>query len=192
MFIRDVKTFDDSKRLIEKSFLINTLLPCQVFQSAFTWFAFDDFDWAMSGESWPVIQDLCNTSGDTSLLMAVLDPDPEKYYKKEFGYYNWVNVPSSISRSDYWGLINEHPECSEADSVLVNSETVVWLPQSANWAIWGERSYGLCVLGCSEPIQTDRWCSLEFALENIIPFNFRDSIIPGEFSESLRSNYERR
>lgn len=29
---------------------------------------------------------------------------------------------------------------------------MIWLPSSMNWAIWGERSYGVCILGLQDAI----------------------------------------
>lgn len=187
-FIRDAHAFEESKREIEKTFLTNEGLPGRVFRRDFRWFAFEEFDWAMSGEFWPVIQELAQASGDTSLLMAVLDPEPEGYFKKEFGYYNWANIPISASRDNYWELLNAHPESSPADSFLVNSEKVVWLPHSAKWAIWGERSYGVCVLAVRERMQIGSWHSVDWALE-ICMNSFKNRVVPAEFAASLRLNF---
>lgn len=134
LFIRNTREFEESRQEIEKT-LTNECLPGRVFHRDFRWFAFEEFDWAMSGAFWPIMQELAQASGDISLLMAVLDPEPEGYFKKEFGYYNWVNIPISASRDDYWELLSDHPESSPADSFLANSEKVIWLPRSAKWAI---------------------------------------------------------
>lgn len=187
-FIRDTQAFEESKHKIEKTFLINECLPERVFREDFRWFAFEEFDWAMSGEFWPVVQELAQSSGDTSLLMAVFDPEPEDYFKKEFGYYNWASIPVSASRDDYWELLNTHPESSPADSFLANSEKVVWLPHSAKWAIWGERSREICVLAVHERAQLGSWHSVDWALEVCVN-SFKDRVVPAEFAASLRLNF---
>jgi hypothetical protein len=189
LFIRDTQAFEVGKQEIEKTFLINECLPERVFREDFGWFAFEEFDWAMSGEFWPVIQELAQASGDTSLLMAVLDPEPEDYFKKEFGYYNWANIPISASRDDYWELLNAHPESSPADSFLANSEKVVWLSHSAKWAIWGERSYGVCVLAACERMQIGSWHDVDWALKHYLPNSFKNRVVPAEFAASLRLNF---
>lgn len=189
-FIQDAQRFNESRKDIEKSFLTDRSLPDQVFYSDFKWFAFEEFDWAMSGtDFWAAIQRLAQASGDTSLLMAVLDPEPESYFKKEFGYYNWANIPISASRDDYWELLNAHPESSPADSFLANSEKVVWLPHSAKWAIWGERSYGVCVLAVCERMQIGSWHDVDWALKTCLPYSFKNRVVPAEFAASLRLNF---
>lgn len=189
LFIRDTRAFEVNKQEIEKTFLINECLPERVFHEDFRWFAFEEFDWAMSGEFWLVIQELTQASGDTSLLMAVLDPEPEGYFKKEFGYYNWANISVSASRDDYWELLNAHPESSPADSFLANSEKVIWLPHSAKWAIWGERSYGVCVLAAHECMQIGSWHDVDWALKNYFPNSFKNCVVPAEFAASLRLHF---
>ena len=190
LFMRDAKAFVTARTGVEKSFLLKESLPSQVFQSGFNWFAFEEFDWALSNEFWPSIQKLAIASGDSSLLMAVLDPEPEGYFMKEFGYYNWADVPVSISQDDYWNLLNVSPEGSPADSVLVNSEKLIWLPHSAAWAIRGERSSGVCVLAARERAQIDSWHGVDWALKTCLPNNFPDCVVPPEFATSLRLHYE--
>ena len=192
LFLTDVAIFESSHREIENRFYLDATLPDQVFRDGFESFAFEAFDWVMGAKFWRVIQKLANVSGDGSLLLAVLDPDPSSYYKKEFGYYNWANIPVSFSSHEYWNLINEYPNASPADCLLVNSEKVIWLPKSGKWAIWGERSYEVCVIGCRKEILSgslNDLKDLEWALEAAVCYCFRDCIVPRDFAEKLRTNY---
>ncbi len=192
-YISDVEVFEASKREVEKSILIDAKLPKQVFQQGFKYFAFEDFDWTLSSDFWPVITKMAVKSNDASVLMAVLDPDPVNYYKKEFGYYNWAEIPLSISSDDYLDVINEHPLRSLADSARYNSERIVWLPRSAQWSICGHRSYGVCVLGSQDQVTLDStWCDCDLALENLLPQCFRGNVIPPSFASELRSNFSKR
>lgn len=189
LFVRDTLVFADSMEMVERTFSTEEHIPSQVFRRGFNWFAFEEFDWSMSDGFWSFIQDLARSTGDASLLMAVLDPEPEHYFKKEFGYYNWADIPVSASSDDYWELLNSHPEDSPADSFLVNSERVIWLPRSAKWAVWGERSYGVCVLATRERMQIGSWRDIDWALKYYFPNAFKDRIVPPEFIASLRLNY---
>jgi hypothetical protein len=136
-------------------------LPNQPFVKPFNKYSFEEFDWMMGDSCWPSLVNLATVSNDTKILLAVLDPDPAQYYKAEFNYYNWAIVPVDIDKNTYWSILNLTPENSPADSVLANSEIVVWLPQSLRWVIWGERSSGLCVLGSE--IDTLAWKDVDWA-----------------------------
>lgn len=187
-FIKDSHCFSVYKKRVDTCFQIKASLPSQVFKEGFVRFGFEEFDWAMSSKFWPTIQALCQTSGDTSLLLAVLEPDPTNYYKKEFGYFNWVTFSMSASPEEYWDILNRCPDGSPADSLLINSEKVVWLPQSGKWAIWGERSVEVCILGCRRPGYFG-WHDVDWALEVAMPNAFRNRMIPPEYAERFRCNY---
>lgn len=188
-FITDSEQFASCKSHLERCCRIGASLPTQVFRECFTRFGFEEFDWAMSPEFWLEIQRLCGNFGDTSLLMAVLEPEPTSYYKKEFGYFNWAILPLSASPAGYADLLKQHPAESPADSVLANSEKVVWLAQSGKWAVWGERSLEVCVLACPQQLSECRWHDVDWALKTALPNAFLDGKVPPDFAESLRRNY---
>lgn len=186
--IRNESTFLNASSDIRKSFHVNQSFPKNPFLNFYENFSFEEFDWTLCDEFWTNIQNIALQSGDKYLLMAVLDPDPVRYYKNEFGYYNWSIIPTSASKNEYWKFLNNHPEESPADAIFINSEKIVWLPQSRNWAIWGERSYELCVLGHRKDIEINTWKDINWALESIANC-FRNGIVPREFSDSLRKNF---
>jgi hypothetical protein len=188
-FLDDLDTFNKQKRNVEACCCIGKSLPERVFNESLSCFRFEEFDWAMSAEFWPSVQRLCQRSGDASILIAVLEPDPLNYYRKEFGYFNWAELPIVASSDDYWTLIKHSPDESPADSLLANSEKVVWLPPSKKWAIWGERRFEVCVLGSQGPTALDSWNNLEWALETGMPNAFAHRILPAGFEEQLRQNY---
>ena len=192
--IRESNIFEKWRQRVEKVFCVNRRLPEKVFQSGFSNFGFEEFDWAMSSEFWPSIQKLAQSSGDASLVVGVLEPHPVSYHFQEFGYYNWVEIPSTASPDNYWDVLQHSPENHPADAILINSEVVGWVPTSGAWGIWGERSYGICALGLrnlkiSEGQLNRSWRTVQGALQHILPNNFKDQKIPGEFAENFRSNF---
>lgn len=189
LFIRDSLVFEARRRRLEELLRSESGLPEQIFRKDFVWFAFEEFDWAMSADFWPEAQRLARGSNDSSVLMAVLDPSPSDYYKKEFGVYNWAELSIGLSSDDYWSLLNHHPKSSPADSVIANSEKIVWFPESGKWAVWGERSYGVCVLGARAKLSLDSWHDVEWALQNYLPNCFREQVVPSDFARTLRLNY---
>ena len=66
---------------------------------------------------------------------------------KEFGYYNWLRTSVDISGEDYVNALWTSPESSIADAIITNSNIVVWLSHSLEWAIWGDRELEICILG---------------------------------------------
>lgn len=188
-FITDHRLFASCKAEVEKACRLDEQLPGQVFHESFIRFAFEEFDWAMSSEFWSAIREFSRSSGDEACLIAVLDPHPVSYYKKEFGFFNWAILPLSISADEYWSFLNWHPDGSPADSLLANAEKVVWLPPSGKWAVWGERSLEVCVLGCREYARHTTWHDVDWALRTAVPKCFRDGVVPQEFVIRLRQNY---
>jgi hypothetical protein len=197
--IRKKNDFEKVWKLVNSTFKINQSLPNQVFNQDFYNFLFEEFDWAMTPEFWnSFIQPLTFASQDTQILVAIVNPDPINYFYRVFGYYNWFNVPINITGDDYWKILETGPKNSPADAMLFNSEIIVWLPLSAKWAIWGERSYGVCILAFSDDNTriatttfTKTWKSVDVALNDYIAINFEGKKIPNKIADSLVLNYSK-
>ena len=189
LFITDTVDFESKRLEVEKVFHCNATLPDQVFRKGCKFFRFESFDLAVSRAIWPVIQELAETSGDDSVLIAVLDPDPSSYFKKAFGYYNWADVPVSISSDAYVDLLNEHPEGSPADALNVTSRTMIWVPKSAKWAIWADRDWETCVVGFRDDIPTTSLHGIRWALDIYLIYCFKYHTVPSDFRETFWSNY---
>ena len=147
LFIRSEKEFKFYQNLVDHVFETNKELPQQVFRKTFDCFLFQEFDWALSDDILPTIKELSNVTQDREFLTAVLQPDPTKYYLKEFGYYNWLKANVNISSEDYVNALWTHPKESIADDIITNSYIVVWLPHSLQWAIWADRDMEICIIG---------------------------------------------
>jgi len=196
LFINSTGAFKEREALIRNAVRVHRSLPEQVFNDRFRRFLFEEFDWCMSSEFWLSLQELARESCDTIVLLAVLDPDPNDYFLKEFGYFNWADLPISMSASDYWDLLNAHPKDCAADSVLANSERVVWLPHSGKWAIWGERNRGVCVLATRTPelfegLSHGSWRKSDEALNGLLANGFDGRVVPSGFAEKFRFSFER-
>jgi len=196
-YIKTEKDFKDAWTLLNNVFQIDQRMPNQVFKEPFGCFIFEEFDWAMSGEFWDLcLKSLGHIFHDSYILTTVLDPDPVNYFYHHFDYYNMVKLPIDISRSDYWNSLETGPKSSPADAMLFNSEIVVWMPMSKKWAIWGERSYGICILAFADEniraaatplIKT--WKSTNAALSDFVDINFRDKKAFQIFADNLIRNY---
>ncbi len=189
------RDFNEAQGLINKAFRRTQQIPNLVFNEKFNQFFFEEFDWAMTPEFWNTIQRLALASNDTDIFLTVLDPDPINYFFDNFGYYNSMKLPVNITGKDYENILQTGPKDSPADAVLYNSEVIVWLPVSMKWAIWGERSCGICILAFTKDsnLKTPegRWQSVHEALKDLIAVDFREKKIPKEFADSLIENYSK-
>jgi len=90
--MKDKKDFNLAWKFINNSFdLHKGLLPNQVFNQKYSNFLFEDFDMTMAPDFWNSnIKPLMLISQDTHILVAALDPSPERYFQL-FNCYNLLN-----------------------------------------------------------------------------------------------------
>lgn len=200
MLMDNKKDFQDLQNLYSTIFLDdNKGLPHQVFKKNFGNFVFEEFDWTMTSRFWDMdIKELARASGDTEIYMSVREPNPVNYYFSHFGYYNALKMSSHSSGKEYFSLLAKEPKTSPADAIRYNSGTIVWMPMSGKWAIWGERSYSICVLGFAKDSKTKTpqgrgwWRSVPEALDELVENCFLNSPKAfKEFSDTLLKNYSK-
>ncbi|WP_160035375.1 hypothetical protein [Paenibacillus sp. An7] len=152
-----------------------------------------DFDHAMSRHFWSELEELIGFFGDSFAIIAVLDPHPVDYYYNEFSQYNWCVLQKGTTADEYWSILEQGPEESPADSILINSEVIVWISSKMKWAIWGERSYGICVLGLNDGdisgYESESWFTMDQAISELLPLNFRNCTVPEEITSMLLKCY---
>jgi hypothetical protein len=191
-FIKDTNDFEEASRLVSNVCYDEERLPNQVFKVPFQNTVVLDFDHAMSYHFWDELEQFTDIFGDSYVIMAVLDPHPVNYYYNEFSQYNWCMLKKGTTADEYWNTLKQSPINSPADSILSNSEVVVWLPSSMKWALWGERSYGICVLGFSDDIDDykgESWFTMDKAITDLVSLNFRNYTVPEEISSKLMKFY---
>ncbi|RFU60510.1 hypothetical protein [Bacillus sp. V59.32b] len=198
VFIRDIQEYNKVNTLIHTLFEPQGGgLPSQVFSNKFTCYRFLEFDEAMSHDFWPFIQELGSKSNDPFIINAVLRPDPFEYFYKEFNYFNYTKLPINISEDDYVSILEKGPEGYEADAMLYNSFTVVWASPSMEWAIWGEREFGICIVAINDTaaslksmLAIDKFKTIEdAAVMDWISLNFRNFEVPKNIANVLKNNY---
>ncbi|MED4784872.1 hypothetical protein [Brevibacillus choshinensis] len=189
--ISDKEQFEKALDLVKRAFDYEQRLPEQVFNVPFQKKCVFDFDKTMSYSFWYELERLVNLSNDPFILMAVLDPHPIDYYYNEFSRYNWCILEKNTTPDEYWNAIKSSPEESPADAIVFNSEVVVWLSPSMKWAIWGERSYGIGILGLSEELSSYRsesCITIDTAISDFVSLNFGNKI-PDEVASKLMLHY---
>jgi hypothetical protein len=196
-YIVNINEFENLKSLLDRIVIPSCSLPNKVFQETYNNYLFREFDFAMTESFWVEIRELANKINDDSIIMAVLSPDPLNYYYKEFGYFNWVKLKVSITPAQYMDILNLNPKDSPADSIFINSNTIVWASSSKKWAIWGEREKGVCVIAFNEKLGVDiqnltsnNWRSIDNTVTDWIGLNYKNYIIPKDIENKLFVNYK--
>jgi len=190
LFITDNTEFESRRLEVEKLFHCNATLPDQVFREGFNYFAFENWERMFGGEFWPVIQELAETSADESVLLGVFDADPSSFWRKHFGHYGWAKIPVSLSSCEFSDLLNEDPtQESPPGGVNLYAHKMVLVPQSAKWAIWGERRWEIWVVGFREELPTSSLNGVRWAVDINLTYCFEDSTVPPDFMKKFRSNY---
>ena len=126
--------------------LTDRRLPEPVFQPGYEDFHFMEFDTTIVGKFWLTLQRLMRRSGDEHCSLVVLDPHPVKHFFSDFGSYGALRLDIGNTTNDYYDALSAEPDGSPADALLYNSEAIVWVPDSLDWAIWGERSLGVAIV----------------------------------------------
>ncbi|MED3992292.1 hypothetical protein [Priestia aryabhattai] len=195
-FIKDIQDFQSTNKNLKSIFNTNKELPDKVFNQRCDYYLFEEFYWVMCDDFWPTVQYLTKIFNEKEVTVAVLDPHPTDYFYKEFGYFNYLKLPTSLSSEEYSNALEIGPEDYPADAPYYHSEKVVWFSSSKQWAIWGERSLDICVIGFNESVLLDylmtspsKWSYLNEDVEELIGLNFRNMTLPQDFRESLSKNY---
>jgi hypothetical protein len=193
--INDNSLFNAIMETLNSAALVSSELPQRVFRLGYGRFHFFEFDLTFSEKFWAVIQKIAFQS---RINMVSIDPDPVEYFFKEFGQFGAIQVNASATADEYYEALCAHPPSYPLDS-LFHSETLAWFPDSALWLVWGERGYGVAVLGLHKDFDSpiDRIArdagmpllSLDEALSDIVSLNFRDSAAFEAFSIDFKTNY---
>ncbi|ADU26446.1 hypothetical protein [Ethanoligenens harbinense] len=196
LFLKGMREYSKMIDLLGKIFYLERELPEQVFQSGYQRYFFEEFDWATSSEFWGFIQTLSKETSDNYIFTAVLNLDSISYQFEEFGHFGSEILPVDLTGNDYFEFLDLGPKGNNADSILSNSNIIVWASPSMKWGIFGERAYGTCILAFSNDFKATQsirclksWKSVNQAIDMWIPLNFRNCIVPNEIINSFRKNY---
>lgn len=99
-FIQNKEEFSRILNSIQKVFKLDSSLPENIFTDQFTNFKFNEFEWLMDDEFWEFTQKLNGITGDNSITISVIDPDPIEYHYKNFKFFNTVIISKDYSAKD--------------------------------------------------------------------------------------------
>ncbi|EOQ04468.1 hypothetical protein [Bacillus cereus] len=196
LIIRNKEVFEVWNTKLNQMFFSDFSLPHQVFKKEYRHYMFGEFDFLMYDVGWEKIRRMAQITNDSFVIMGVLDPHPQKYYYKEFGYYNWLKLPCDLKGTQYIDVLEAYPKDSLADSIMHNSSIIVWFPPSKEWIVVGDRDYGISILAIKDDSELkdnltsfSAWRALNDDVLSWISLNFDDELLYKEFIENILKNY---
>ena len=138
--------FQEQIRRAEELFRSARRLPEPVFQPGYRACLAVEFDQLMTRRFWHVVRAISAETGDPGVTWTVLDPHPDEYYRRHFGYFGVARLPASLSADGFLEVLAHEPPDSPADAMLYNARVVACHPDSAGWLVWGERELGIAMI----------------------------------------------
>jgi hypothetical protein len=154
---------------------------------------FAEFEVAMSGAFWPVIQAIARAYGDELVHILVLDPDPEHYYLQHYGKYEAATIRIDASEGDYWGLISDEPSGDPTGAIVFSANVVAIVGDSGRWGCWGEKELEvMAIQGLPEKGNSDLQIPLlsaKDAIDTFVALSHWRSSVPPELTSALMAHY---
>jgi hypothetical protein len=127
-------------------------LPEQVFRAKPCAFRVVDFSAIWSAEFFLFLQQLTTAVDSTGFILAVLRPDPSRYFYRHFNRYPLLRFSINDASECYIEEVNEDPGGSPADSIITNSTTLIIYPESRRWAIYGDRDLDVAIIAAMDDV----------------------------------------
>lgn len=182
------------KQKVDDTFRVERRLPEQVFKRAYRFQLLCEFNFAMAdilAMLWKVRSPLAREN----VLLSVLDPDPITYFFKHFHKISAFYFKAGISKGEYYDMRKRDPG-NPTDAIMYNTEIETYIPDSSGWAMWGERSREIAVIGLDDPAlaaflinENGYWMDAETASSSFAKMPFRDQKMPEDFRRALIANY---
>jgi hypothetical protein len=189
--------FPNAKQRVETVFEFERRLPEQIFTRLYRFNLMCQFDIAM-GELLDVLREVRSPLGNETVLLSVLDPDPIKYFYKHYHKINAFYFKANITEDEYYDVRWRNPE-NQADAIQFNTEIETYIPNSLSWAMWGERSSEIAVIGLDDPMlaitliaNKGYWMDAETASNEFARVPLTDHKVTEDFRRALIANYGRR
>jgi hypothetical protein len=189
-FERAMQSID---RLVDRS----ATLPDQVFRQRPAAFHVIDFDHLWSKDFFRDAQRLTKRAGDASFTLAVLRPDPDRYFYAHFGKFPLLRFTDADPGQRFIDEVHADPGGSPADAVVHNSDAVLVYPPSERWAIYGDREMEIGIIAVMDDeieaaIRADapslRLFTPAEAVAQLLPPVYRGGV-PEDVKNALMRNY---
>ena len=189
--------FPAAKQKVESIFDVKRRLPEQVFIRPCRFNLMCQFDIAM-GELLGVLREQRSPTASDTVLLAVLDPDPIAYFYKHFRKINAFYFKANITEAEYYDIRWRNPG-NPTDAIQFNTGIETYIPNSLSWAMWGERSREIAVIGLDDPALAEAlisdkgwWMDAETASNEFASMPYRNQQMPEDIRRALITNYGNR
>ncbi|MGH6811206.1 MAG: hypothetical protein ACREDM_02315 [Methylocella sp.] len=183
-----------ARQKVESNFHVEGCLPDQVFKRPFRFFLMCQFDTAM-WEFMDTLRKMGSPLTSETVLLSVLDPDPVNYFYEHYHKINAFYFKGNITKKEYVSLRWRNPG-NEADAIQFNTGIETYIPSSLSWAMWGERSPEVAVIGIDDPalvkaLIADKgwWMDSETASSEFASMPYPQQKMPENFRRALIANY---
>jgi hypothetical protein len=187
--------FNDAKRKIEPVFCVERRLPDQVFKRSYQFHLLCEFNFAMD-DLQQALEKTRSPLADETVLSCALDPDPITFYDKEFHKIYGFYFKANFSLAEYLHMLWVEVCPGDEPSEFLFTEVEVYLPESASWAMWGERSRDIAAIGLDDPAlaaflvnETGYCMDADTALGSFAKLPFAGQKVPEDFRRALTANY---
>ena len=192
-----LEQFSHAKQNVESIFHIERRLPERVFKRPYRFQLLCEFDFAMSDILKALHKIRSPLAGET-VLLTVLDPDPVSFFYKRYQKIYAFFFKADISENEYYSIRWHYPNTPANDPKPIQFDTEIetYVPSSTSWAMWGERSREIAVIGLDDPalaafLVNDKgyWMDAETSLRRFARMPFIDHEVPEDFRRALIANY---
>lgn len=121
-------------------------LPAQVFSDTSGTFLFFEFARAFGDGAWRLFARLAREFCESVVRCRCVDPDAKLYYRANFGEAAQFAFAADGAVETYLAQMHSWPPQGIADAIAYRGDVVAWWGDSGQWACWGERESGICVL----------------------------------------------
>lgn len=189
-----IDEYPTARLKVESAFHVEKNLPDQVFKRAYRFYLLHEFDTGMSDFLEVLRKTRSNLAAET-VLLSVLDPDPIDYFYKHFQKINAFYFKASITEDEYYTMRWRNPG-NEPDAIMFNSRVETCIPESASWAMWGERAREITVIGLDDPAmvaylvgENGYWMDAETASVEFAGMPYARHEMPDNIRRTLIANY---
>lgn len=153
--ISAAKDFDQIEMSIDRAIDRSKMLPDRVFRSTLKYFLFITFDELYMTLFFNHVKRYLDKVGERAFWLVTIDPDPRSYFFHHFGFYGAFEFLSSDNEDDYVSALNDYPKDNHADSLMSNSNSLVAVSSSGEWAIFSSRDDDIAICGFSDRAQME-------------------------------------
>ncbi len=194
-----IERFPAAMQKVERIFDVDKRLPEQVFGRPYRFYLLREFDAAMS-DLILLLRQHNPALAREIILLCVIDPDPINHFEKRLKTIPAFYFTANVGEKKFSELCRRRLDRVGhfADSIANISDVESYIPESASWAMWGERQPEIAVLGLDDPElvahlidENGYWMDAESATDDggfaVMPYSNRK--VPEDFRAALIANY---